>query len=274
MKISYHMHSTGSDGALGPEQVILEAIESGITHMCFTDHYNTPDNLDKASINFYPESHYQEILKLKEKYKDKMDISIGVELDWIKGYSTWCEKEAKKRKYDHVIGSVHGLLINKGEFIGIWSHEKLQRMIDALGGKKEFVKEYYGQMRDMIKSGFFDTVGHLDVIKFRNQDDWLFSEEDDWYRKEVLKTLDVLKDSKMCLEINTKGIIVNGEEKQYPSEWIVLAAKKRNIPITIGTDFHRTKDNIHLDKAYELARRVGYKSIFIFKNRKPVEMKL
>lgn len=273
-KISYHMHSTGSDGSLSPEQVILEAIESGITHMCLTDHYNTPENLDPPSINYQPKGYFEEISKLKEKYKDKIDISIGAEFDWIKGYSSWCEKETKRREYDYLIGSVHGLLLGKGEFVGIWNLQKIQRMVEALGGKKEVVKEYYGQVREMIKSGFFDGVGHMDVLRVGNKDNWLFSEDDEDYKKEVLETLDILKKSKMCLEINTKGILLFGEGKQYPSDWVVYEAKKRNIPIIIGADFHRKKDNSSLDKAYDLAKKVGYESVFIFKNRKPVEMKL
>jgi histidinol-phosphatase (PHP family) len=273
-KVNYHMHSTGSDGTLSPEKVVEEAIACGITHMCFTDHYKTPNNFDIESQDAYQDSDYEEILKVQKKYGSKLDISVGVEFDWVEGYSSWYANEISKRKYDYVIGSVHGLLVEKDKFLHIWKEEKLKILINKFGGEKKFVKEFYGQVRELIKSGLFDGVGHFDLIKIKNNDNRLFSEEDKWYREEILKTLDLLKKTKMCLEINTKGLLLMGEGKQYPSEWILVEANKRGIPLTVGTDFHRPGDNLHIDKAHELAMRVGYKTLLIFKDRKPMEVKI
>lgn len=52
-------------------------------------------------------------------------------------------------------------------------------------------------------------------------------------------------------------------------------AKKRNIPITIGSDAHRTcQVGENLDKAYEIAKQAGYTEIVRFKARKRISMPL
>jgi histidinol phosphatase-like PHP family hydrolase len=51
IKINFHMHSTGSDGKMKPEEVVQEAIAAGIKYMCFTDHYETHmDTLIQAGL--------------------------------------------------------------------------------------------------------------------------------------------------------------------------------------------------------------------------------
>jgi histidinol-phosphatase (PHP family) len=276
IKINFHMHTTGSDGKLTPEQVIQEAIANKVEFMCFTDHFPSPDNLDPYGENYYKEEGYKELLSLKEQYKDKIDISIGVEFDWIEGYSEWYKNEISKRKYDFVMGSIHALFDENKKPSGFWDNEEeIMRFMDKIGGTKRYVKEYYRQLRLMIASDVFDCVGHLDIIKLNNKNDVLFSEEDSWYKQEVKKTLKLLAESKMCLEINTRGILKHGEGKQYPSLWILKETKKLNIPLTIGTDFHRTGENEpFLEKAYNLARQAGYKEIVRFKARKPIKIKI
>jgi len=81
------------------------------------------------------------------------------------------------------------------------------------------------------------------------------------------------------MEINTSGLLTHAKE-QYPSKWIIVEAKKRNIPLTIGSDFHRDKNrstqqvDASLEYALSLAKKVGYKSVMIFKKRKQIEVEI
>lgn len=275
-KINFHIHSTCSDGKLTPEQVIQEAIDAGISFICFTDHYPCPDNLDPYGKDYYNDEHFKKLLFLKNKYNKKINISIGVEFDWVEGYNTWYSQKIKDRKYDFIIGSVHALFDRHKKPSGFWDDEKeVNKFLQTIGGSIAYVKEYFRQLRLMIKSNIFDCVGHLDIIKLNNSKGQLFSENDSWYIEEINETLDLLKNSKMCLEINTRGILKQGEGKQYPSLWILKEAKKRNISITIGTDFHNTgENNPFLEKAYALAKIAGYNEIVRFKKRKRIRMKI
>lgn len=276
-KINYHVHTTGSDGKLTPEEVIENAIKCNVTNICFTDHYPAPEGIDLEANGFYPQELFDKLIILKEKYKNKIDISIGAEFDFVEGFDDWYKKEIQKRKYDYLIGSVHRV-IEKKENVHFWdSKEKKADLINKMG-KKEYVKRYYEMIKNMIKSGLFDGVGHFDIIKLINPEQNLFDENEDWYRKEVKETLDVLDKSGMCLEINMRGFMKQGEDKQYPSFWILQETKKRNIPITIGNDFHNKGGDVKvddfLDKAYELAKKADYTKALIFKNRKPIEVEL
>ena len=48
------------------------------------------------------------------------------------------------------------------------------------------------KFKNIIKSGIYDSVGHLDYIKVYNEKQDLFSEQDNWYKKEVLGCLDLI----------------------------------------------------------------------------------
>lgn len=276
--INFHMHSTGSDGRLSPEEVVKEAINGGIHYMCFTDHYRRPKSLKTGwnTLGFHSKEYVEEIRRLQKEYKDKIDISYGAEVDYMPGHKIWIKNELAKEKYDFIIGSVH-LIFGKDKIHHfMYSNgqgSKWKTSAEDFGGVKSFVKAYYRQLRDMIKSGLYDSVGHFDVIKIHNNPQ-IFSENEKWYTDEVIKTLDILKKSKMAMEINTSGISRDVGEV-YPSPWILKEAKKRNIPLTIGTDSHSGEFiSKELLRAYALAKEAGYSQIVRFKDRKMISISI
>ena len=273
--INFHVHTTGSDGTLTPEEMVKEAIKEGIKFMCFTDHFELPDKkkLFNAKHDFHTPEYVKEIRQIQKEYKNKIDISFGGEFDWLPPYQEWLKKEIKKEKYDYVIGSVH-FLEKDGQYYSYnfgGAHGHLWgKNAEIFGGTKGFIKEYYNQVRLLAESGIYDSIGHLDAIRIYNKDSILFSEDESWYKEEVIKTLDVIAKAKMVMEINVRGL-VKTSAVQYPSFWIIKEAKKRNIPITIGTDAHNTLEiGENLNKAYELAKKAGYSEIVRFKDRKRI----
>jgi histidinol-phosphatase (PHP family) len=269
------MHSIGSDGHDQPEEVVQEAIKAGISYMCFTDHYFYPkgDYFKGHRESFFSADYIKEVKRLQEFYKEQIDISFGTEMDWLPTHIDWTKNEIKKHNFDYVMGSLHSLQI-KGNYCFLFYGENWKQgwLDDAKKAEspQKFVEQYYTQLRKMIKSGLFDSVGHLDLIKYYNKGNFFFSESSDWYKKTVLKTLDAINKSNIVLELNSHGIIKPTGE-QYPSPWILEEARKRNIPITIGTDSHRLEQiGLDLDKAYELARQAGYSEIVRFKARKRI----
>ena len=280
-KVNYHMHTTGSDGELSPRQVIEEAIKAGIKHICLTDHYNYPkevvDHTHPKISN--TEEYHQEIIKLKEEFKGKIDLSFGMEFDFLNGHQDYTKAEISKRDYDFIIGSIHTLPKGREFYLLPWAVKEWTAFSERFGGIKEAIELYYEQTKKLIKSGLYDCVGHLDTIKNSYPGDWKEIENQEWYKNIVLDVLDEIKKSKMCMEINTSGLLSYAKE-QYPSKWIIVEAKKRNIPLTIGSDFHRDKNrpnqrvDSELSEAIALAKKVGYKSILIFKKSKPIEVEI
>ncbi len=239
-KENYHTHTTGSDGRLKPEELIKLAIKKKFDVIAITDHYRNPPGFRKWGNEHYSQEHYDLIVNLKKKYKNKIKILVGVEFDWISKYKKWIKKEAKRRKYDLKIISIHW--IRKGEkYAPIeWKEEEFEKSVKAFGGSKKVVKQYYKDLREAIKTGLFDSVGHIDIIKMWNKDNKYFSPEEKWYKKEITKTLKLISKNKMKLDLNTSGWRKTTEE-QSPSLEIIREAKKLNIPLLIGTDAHKSE---------------------------------
>ena len=270
---STHNHSTGSDGKLSPEELIEKAIELGWDYVYFTDHFLNPK---KAGIiyeddNYFNNNYINEIKHLKEKYKDKIEVCFGVELGWLNSYEKWLKEQSKKYNFDYVIGSIHDIIDkNKKPHSMESGKENWLKSAKSFGGIEEFVKEYYKQIKLLIKSKIFDSVGHLDYIKVYNREQDLFSEKADWYKKEVLSVLDLIKKNKIALEINHGGI--RKCKAAFPSLWILKEAKKRNIPITLGIDAHLAEhlNNKIMNQLIQIAKQTGYDSVVRFKDRKMI----
>jgi histidinol-phosphatase (PHP family) len=291
--INFHIHSTGSDGKLTPEEVVKEAIKAGIKYICFTDHSPLPErfkdvkeshdefylkemcNQQDRRKNFHNKEYIDKIKTLQREYKKEIDVSLGIELDWLEYDLDWIRKEASKIEYDYVLGSVHCVPLG-GVYLSIEEGKEkfLEIVNNQFKGIEKFVKEYYLQIRNLAKSGLFDSIAHFDLIKMYNSDSSLFLEDSDWYKQEIKETLDIIAKSKTAIEINMHGL-VKVTRAQYPSLWILKEARKRNIPITISTDAHRSGQvGQDLDKAYDLAREAGYSEIVRFKARKMVPIKI
>ena len=266
--INFHMHSTGSDGRMKPEEVVKEAIAAGIDFMCFTDH----NHRIPWGEPFFSKSYVKDVREMQKKYKDQIDISFGIEIDWVEGSETLIKKQASEFEFDYVMGSTHLLKDSNNVNFGVnFDKEIFFRQIKEKG-INTLIKEYYSQSRLLANSKIFDSMAHFDLIKTFNKNHILFNEEDAFYREEVLKTLDEIKKADMALEINTGGLIYDCKS-MYPSLWILKEARKRKIPLTIGADTHwAERIDAGLKEAYNLAKEAGYSEIVRFKARKRISI--
>jgi len=240
-KVNYHTHTTGSDGKLKPEDWIKIAIKKKFDILGITDHYHFPAGFRDWGNDYYSDGHYNELNKLKKKYKGKIKILVNVEFDWLKDYKKWIKEEATKRKYDLRFISVHFIDDgDKGTPID-YNEESFQNLIKYHEGIKNLVKYYYGELRKAIKMGCFDVVGHLDIIKIWNKNKKYFSGNESWYKREIQKTLKLIKKKNMKIDMNTAGFRKPCAE-QYPSKEILEEAKKMKISFLIGTDAHKIEE--------------------------------
>lgn len=254
-KVSYHTHSNISDGELSPRKLIECAINKGFKVLAITDHYPRPSGIesDKWSDGFYTDKDYAELKKLQEEYKDKIKVLIGAEFEWYSTKKNWIYKEVNRRKYDVKIISVHQIFV-KGKYYSINYLEEGRKSILSIfnGDPKKVVEYYYKNLREAIGSGWFDIVGHLDLIKTLEDGIRYFSEDEDWYKKEVLETLKLIKKMNLRMEINLQGFFKKFNE-QWPSKWIIDEAKKMGIELLIGTDAH---NELQLDYDVETVKKL------------------
>ncbi|MCI0751093.1 MAG: histidinol phosphatase, partial [Flammeovirgaceae bacterium] len=128
---------------------------------------------------------------------------------------------------------------------------------------------YFQLMREMIITSSPDIVGHLDKIKIQNSNNKFFSEEASWYRDEIIKTIGVIKDAGVIVEVNTRGLYLGKSSTTYPSPWILETLCQKGIPITINSDAHHPGDLINKFRTTAtMLKEIGFKKIMVLREGK------
>lgn len=272
-----HTHSVYSDGKSQPREIVEEAVRQGFIELGFSEHSPLPfDNNFSVKSENMPK-YVAEIAQLKAEFKDKIDIYCALEADYITGVSETFSVTKEKYHLDYLIGGVHlvGQSANPDELWFIdgpkWEiyDEGLQKFYG--GDIRKAVKRFYEQSNEMIENEQFDIIAHFDKIKMHNRECY-FHEDETWYRKLALETLDLIRQKGLIMEINTRGIYKKRYNGFYPSPWLLDEAYKMGIPTIISTDAHHfTEISLEFAAAEEALRQAGYRSVVQFKDGRWVE---
>lgn len=268
---NYHVHSDYCDGKNTLEEMVVAGIAAGFVSMGLSSHFPLPFLNDWTMEETKLDAYFNEVLSLKEKYASKIELYLGMEIDYFVDRQDVRElaKDVMPR-LDYTIMSIHTLGVTYGDDV---SYIDDSQEDFAIGLKKyyrndvqAFVKDYYQGIAKMVSMYQPDIIGHIDLIKKYNQDNFFFNENETWYQEIVKQCLDSIGATRTRMEINTgannRGLRVG----RYPSDWMIPEMVKRNIPITIGGDSHSIEgiayDYIETEK-YLLDS--GYKKYWILK---------
>jgi histidinol-phosphatase (PHP family) len=156
LRIDLHNHTYLCNHASGTmQEYIQKAIEFGIDVFGFSCH--APMNFDpKYRMSFEDMIIYEnEIFRLQEEFKDKIKILFAYEVDFLEGF---IDDKVINKDVDYFIGSVHFIDkwgFDNPEFIGRYDDMDID----------DIWQKYFDAISLMAKSGLFDIVGHLDLIK-------------------------------------------------------------------------------------------------------------
>lgn len=252
MLVDMHNHTylcNHADGTV--DDYLNAAIKNKIDIYGFSDH--APMNFDEGFRMKFSQMDFYEnmILTAKEKFKDKIEVLLAYEVDFLDNYM---DERIFSRKVDYLIGSVH-FLNNWGfdnpEFIGLW-HEK---NID------DVYMDYFNQIVKLCKYGKFDILGHFDLIKVFK---FLPSKDIRILANDAIKAI---KQSDIVVEVNTSGFRKPINE-QYPSDILLEQLAQNNIPITLSSDAHSPKCvAMNYDKIIKKVRDFGFNKVAIFRQR-------
>ena len=261
-----HTHTTYCDGNSSPEAMILAAINKGMKTIGVSSHGPLPFKAKWAIDDDKVQDYIDEVNALKEKYKDKIDVLLGMELDYFIDTEFDHIDKGILEQLDYTIGSIHylGRYANGEPWTVDGAMESLLDGINASYGSniKSAVADYYLHLSKMVEKYKPTVIGHIDLVKKNNKNNILFNEDDAWYKDLVCKCLDLIKDTDTVIEINTGAIARGYMIEQYPSRWILEEINQRQIPITINSDAH-LDENIacKFDEMYNLVKELKIQNL-------------
>jgi len=248
--IDYHIHPNYSIDAqpYSIDEYCKRAVELKMDEICFTTHIE----LDPKSINiegfsiienkkipvlddYWFNCYMDEISIAQGKYKNKLKIYSGFEINYDKNYEKNIKDYLEKHNVDYYLLGIHSI---DNIFFEI---DEYAKYIFEKYDFNEFFKKYFVSLENAVNSKIFNTVGHLDLYKkigVKFYDKEVFNINKDIVEK-FFKNL--IKND-MLLEINTASFRKNFDEP-YPSFKFLEIAKDTGLKYIItGSDAHKIDD--------------------------------
>ena len=261
-----HVHSLySSDSTESMEAIINTCIDKGYRYVYFTDHHDTdfPINPESPSMDFQLdfENYVNEIADLKEKYRNIIDVRIGVEQGICPDTASKISAISDAYPFDFIIGSSHLTSLSNGDPYYPSYYEGRSNI--------EAYREYFlSEAENVLLTDGFDVYGHLDyAVRYCPDSSFLYNFED--YRDIVELLLKRLIEHGKGIEINTAGITKIGFPHPH-IEALKLYKQLGGEIITIGSDAH-SKENIGFgfETAFDIMSLIGFKYYTVFCERKP-----
>ena len=219
---NYHTHTYRCRHAGGTDRDYVEAaIAAGLTTLGFSDHSPMVFTTDhKSSFRMSLEEtpgYFESLLQLREEYKDRIRILIGVEAEY---YPATHEKYmAFMRQFpcEYMLLGQHFLLREEDGFYAMSPYRD-----------PAMLKAYYQNILDGVKTGDFLYVAHPDLFNFTGKP------KD--YDRVIRAFLKEIKALGVPLEINRLGY---SDRRIYPNRRFWQLAGEAGVPAAVGVDAHR-----------------------------------
>lgn len=254
IRANLHTHTTYCDGKNTPREMVEAAIDKGFHTLGFSGHAHAKCD-PECSMSLKGTLAYRgEITKLREEYKGKIEIFLGLENEGAMPQPV--------EGYDFIIGSVHYLSVNGAYYAMDASPEQFAQCIDECfgGNALGLAKAYYETLTDSIRAEKPDIVGHFDLIEKFNANGRFFDSQSPAYRKIALGALEGIAGTGAIVEINT-GAMARGYTKQpYPAAFLIRRLRELEIPVIVSSDAHDAAHiGAYFDEMEELLRTLGFR---------------
>ncbi len=261
-----HMHTKFSgDSHADPYAIAQRAFDIGLKGICFTDHLDIDYKEEPGLFDLDIPAYQKEISQVKEKYRNQLDISWGIELGLQPYLETENQKIISENNFDFVIGSTHVV-----KQVDIY-YPSFYEGRDETECYREYFEETLKNAQSYVD---FDVYGHLDyVVRYGpNQNKFYTYEKYADVIDEILRVL-ILKGK--GIELNTAGFKY-GLDHAHPVTPVLKRYKELGGEIiTLGSDGH-TPEQIAWDfeKVPAILREAGFEYFTVFHKRKPEFVKI
>lgn len=245
---NYHTHTFRCHHAYGTEEeYVLKAIERGVKTLGFSDHstylFPSPFISKHRMLVQEIEDYVTTLVALREKYKDKIDIHIGFEVEYYPQCWDRTVEHFKDFGIEYLILGQHYVgeeyLGAPSAFLESDSEEKLALYVDLV--------------RRAMETGMVSYLAHPDLIYFTG------SEEA--YEREMQRIIDTAIANDVPLELNLLGL---RKGKNYPDERFWKMVSKTPAKVILGSDAHaplEVANPADLEMAQSFLERVGVHNV-------------
>lgn len=263
IKRDYHIHTNLCDGKDTPEEMVLSAIEKGFETIGFSGHTPLMNEywcMSKENLAIYK----NEITRLKEKYKDKIEILLGIEQDY------YSEKDLDF-EYDYIIGSVHGIKVSDGFVFMDETASSLKKGIEKhfSGDPLLLAEKYFELVADIKNKTNADIVGHFDLLLKFQEDSPIFDTSNPRYIRAAKNSIDKLSEENVLFEVNTGAISRGYRTTPYPEVQILRYINEKGCDVILTSDCHN-KNYLGFDfeNTVNLIKECGFKRLAYLTNGK------
>jgi histidinol-phosphatase (PHP family) len=253
MKTNYHTHHELCGHAMGEcEDYTLEALKHGFTELGFSDHapnegvYDARVRMQVTEIDQY----LDDIQYVKEKYKDKIKIYSGFEVEFFYNHEQYLKELSEK--VDYLVLGQHYVSFQKN----------LENLISGFGlHTKEQILLYRDYVCDGMKTGYFKIIAHPDLYMHSYIE---FDDTAEQVARDIIKTA---KETNTILEFNANGFrkgkrqSKNGMIYTYPNTEFFKIVKEYDCEVLISSDCHVPEqlNDDAITKAEEVVNKLGLK---------------
>ena len=252
---TYHNHTVFCDGKSTVEEMVISAIAHGCDAIGFSAHSYTPfDSYYCMPVERIVE--YRDSVRgCGEKYKDKINVYLGIEQDVESDAALYCDE------YDYKIGSAHSIYKN-GKFYSVdASEEQLLRMINELYGGDPYAlcEDYFKELVKVCQIEDCQIVGHIDLITKFNEGGKIFDEQNPRYVAAAERAIGALAQKGLIFEINTGAMSRGYRRSPYPAKHLLEIVKREGGRVTYSSDCHAAKNILcGYEDACALAKECGF----------------
>jgi histidinol-phosphatase (PHP family) len=231
LPLDAHLHTDLSPDSSVPIDVYAAAaLERGITEIAITDHVDFEPGAPAFAYSTF-EDRERIVRGAADRWGPQgVQIRFGVELTYDRSWESDIRDHLAHHAYDFTIGSVHDR---------VESPYSARRVAAWVSGRSlaEIVAPSFDEVEAAARSGLFDAIGHIDVVKrylFPHVKPADLEAAPELYER----ILHALVESGTALEVNTSGLRY-AIQQTFPHPAIV--ARFRQLggrAVTIGSDAH------------------------------------
>jgi histidinol-phosphatase (PHP family) len=255
LPLDAHLHTDLSPDSDVPIDVFAaQAVERGIAEIAITDHVDFEPGAPAYGFTTF-EQRERVVREAAERWAQHgLAIRFGAELTYDRSWEDDIRDHLTRHRYDFTVGSWHDRPGSE------YSAARVRAWIEGRS-LSEVVAPAFQEVVAAARSGLFDTIGHIDVVK-RYLHPHVTAVDLGRAPELYEPILRALVESGTALEINTSGLR-HAVGESYPSPAIVaLYRSMGGRAVTIGSDGHRAQHFAWaLADGYDAAAEAGFEAM-------------